>query len=188
MPKMMVPPGYQGNGSEVMLNPWMAMAPVSAATEGLEGALGYTNEFIPWKGAKDLMSMGRNAVEGLKRAVGGFMGGEAQAPAPIQKAAQIGYQSLRQPKPGGVLYDVLERAGVKSGTGQTPTPGEGRLLDHFSSIIKNNSGRGSEYELGKRGLEDAILYEASPFGLASNALRAKASDEATKYFTNRNKM
>lgn len=39
-----------------------------------------------------------------------------------------------QPKPGGALYEVLERAALKNGTGQALTPGEQPLLSHFSKL------------------------------------------------------
>jgi hypothetical protein len=60
---------------------------------------------------------------------------------PAANAAYDGLKNLYQnvtamPKPGGVLSEVLERAGLKSGMGQTPTPGEARLLEHYSKLIR----------------------------------------------------
>lgn len=42
----------------------------------------------------------------------------------------------RQPKPGGVLHDVLERAGMKGVMGDSMTPGESRLMKHYSGLIR----------------------------------------------------
>lgn len=42
----------------------------------------------------------------------------------------------RQPKPGGVLNDVLERAATKGAVGDTLTPGEGRLMKHYAGLIR----------------------------------------------------
>lgn len=47
----------------------------------------------------------------------------------LQKA----FQATRQPKAGGTLYEVLERAGLKSGTGDSLTPGEQSLLQQFKT-------------------------------------------------------
>lgn len=161
MPKMMLPPGYKGDGSEVMLNPWMAAG--GAAEAGLEGALGVTNEFVPWRGAKNLAQMGRSALNGLKGAFGmaveepaferlvpelgeppanglkGALGGAVGAsrggalPLPPKPP---GFSGLpRPPIPGGVVEGVLERAGDAQGAGQFVSPGESRLMQHYSQLF-----------------------------------------------------
>lgn len=122
MPKLQAPAGYTGNGSEMMLNPWMAITPIAGpAVEGLEGALG----------TKGLMGMGKSALQALKGAFG--MAPEALPELPAAPLAEAP-AALRQPKPGGVLYDVLERAGAKQGMGFGNTPGETRLLNKFNPI------------------------------------------------------
>lgn len=59
--------------------------------------------------------------------------------------AGYGPQAFRTPKAGGVLEEVLTRAGSKSGAGSqglqagvggAMTPGEQRLLDHYSKLIR----------------------------------------------------
>lgn len=96
-----------------------------------ESPFGVQNEFEPWRGAKNIMNMGRSALDALKGAFG--MAPEA---APAAQAAPLAQApaALRQPKPGGVLYDVLERAGAKQGMGFGNTPGETRLLNQFNPL------------------------------------------------------
>ena len=43
---------------------------------------------------------------------------------------------IYQPKPGGVLHEVLSRAALKAATGETPTPVEQKLMEHFSKLIR----------------------------------------------------
>jgi hypothetical protein len=43
---------------------------------------------------------------------------------------------VRMPKVGGVLDDVLSRAAGKSGVGMENTPGEARLLEHYSKLMR----------------------------------------------------
>lgn len=40
---------------------------------------------------------------------------------------------VTQPKPGGTLYQALERAAYKSGIGDRLTPGEAGLLEQFKT-------------------------------------------------------
>lgn len=106
-------------------------------------ALQYEPEFVPWQGAKNIYGMGKAALGGLKNA---FRGGGASMPelpipklpapppqmAPIANPiAEAAGGAMRQPKPGGVLHQVLERAGLKQGMGQANTPGEAGLLKQF---------------------------------------------------------
>lgn len=44
--------------------------------------------------------------------------------------------NLNAPKPGGALDEVLSRAGMKSATGEQLTPGEARLLEHYTKLAK----------------------------------------------------
>jgi hypothetical protein len=47
------------------------------------------------------------------------------------------YQNVtRMPVQGGVLHDVLSRAAEKAGSGGVPSPGEARLLEHFSKLVR----------------------------------------------------
>lgn len=48
-------------------------------------------------------------------------------PMPGAMAVRTGY-----PKPDGILGQLLERAGLKSGTGTALTPGESALLERFN--------------------------------------------------------
>ena len=43
------------------------------------------------------------------------------------------WEAGSQPKAGGVLHEVLERAASKSGMGDVPTPGESSLMKQFLS-------------------------------------------------------
>lgn len=48
----------------------------------------------------------------------------------------VGLWSKNQPKPGGVLSQVLERGAMKGAIGETPTPGEAQLLKHYAKMIR----------------------------------------------------
>jgi hypothetical protein len=105
-----------------------------------EEALMLTNEFQPWSGAKQLVDAGK----GLWNAAKGKLGMAAEE-APWQKLIPEpalpasppdmipkgnGLAPIN-PKPGGVLYQVLERAALKNGMGESLTPGESNLLNQF---------------------------------------------------------
>lgn len=50
---------------------------------------------------------------------------------------KAGYEGLmKQPKPDGVLFQLLERAGVKQATGEPLSSIEDALLKHYTSLIR----------------------------------------------------
>lgn len=143
MPKISMPPGYKGDGSEVMLNPWMAGGAIEEGLLGAstkipstyEEAMAFTNEFVPWKGAKDLMARGRGALDALKGAFSGPVAGAGERALPLPPKP-LGFSGVpRPPSPGGVIEDVLSRAGDAQGAGQDVTPGAQRLMQHYSQLI-----------------------------------------------------
>lgn len=70
------------------------------------------------------------AIQGLKGALSDMVpGGNGMMPEPI-------YNSMRQPKVGGVLHDVLSRGAEAQGAGQDVSPGTQRLLQHFAGLIR----------------------------------------------------
>lgn len=103
----------------------------AGALEGLRGLtspLAIGSALIPevggaMRGAEAAGGAGRELGEAYQAMADGW-----KAPASLARASG----APLSPKPGGVLHEVLERAGLKSGMGETPTPGEARLLQQFA--------------------------------------------------------
>lgn len=94
------------------------------------GALSGLRDAIP-----DFSSLRSKAGFGMsKEAIGDF--NPAMPRLAEQLAPKVGYQSLRQPKVGGALWDVLDKAASNSGRGLENSPGSARLLDHYSKLIR----------------------------------------------------
>lgn len=134
MPLMSFPKGAQVPSQASDLYSPVPLEGAGQAIGGLLGAFGGS----PLSGAEDAAG---GVLGGLRRAFSGATAALPEVDTALprlgaQLAPKVGYQSLAQPKTGGVLWDVLDKAAQNSGQGLSNSPGSARLLDHYTKLIR----------------------------------------------------